>query len=110
MRARVEKVDVLGWNNSYKHYAGISPSDTSENDERLQASYNAKEPLKSLIERLNECADFATASGKPVSEMELVRIAYRLVAETGQYPEDCRAWRNQDEKSWTYFQDHFIEA
>ena len=39
-----------------------------------------------------------------------VRIAYVLVAETGQYPEDCRAWRNQDDKSWTYFQYHFIES
>ena len=32
------------------------------------------------------------------------------MAETGQYPEDCRTWRNQDDKSWTTFQAHFIEA
>ena len=32
------------------------------------------------------------------------------MAETGQYPEDCRSWRNQDDKSWTTFQAHFIEA
>ena len=79
------------------------------NDERLQSSYNAKTPLKSLIERLNECADFATAARESVLETQLVRIAYELVAETGQYPEDCRAWRNQDDKSSTYFQSHFIE-
>ena len=47
---------------------------------------------------------------EPVSDTQLVRITYGLVAETGQYPEDCRAWRNQDEKSWTTFQAHFIEA
>ena len=82
----------------------------AENDERLRASYNNEEPLEILIERLNECADFATASGKPVLETQLFRIAYGLVAETGKYPEDFRAWRNQDDKSWTTFQDHFIEA
>ena len=32
------------------------------------------------------------------------------MTETGQYPEDCRAWRNQDDKSWTAFQPHVIEA
>ena len=32
------------------------------------------------------------------------------MAETGQYPEYCRALINQDDKSWTSFQAHFIEA
>ena len=68
----------------YKNYARISPLDMAVNNERLQASYNAKEPLKSLIKRLNECADFATAAGEPVSETQLFRIAYGLVAKTGQ--------------------------
>ena len=54
--------------------------------------------------------EFATAAGPPVSETQLLRIAYRLVVETCPYPEYCRAWRNQDEKSWTTFQAHFIET
>ena len=49
----------------YEHYARISLSDMAANNERLQAYYNAEEPLESLIERLNECADFATADGDP---------------------------------------------
>ena len=73
-------------------------------------SYNAEEPLESLIERLNKCAYFSTAAGEPVSDTQLVRIAYGMVAEMGHYPEYCRDWRNQDEKSWTTFQVHFIEA
>ena len=92
----------------YKNYARISPSDMAANDERLRAQYNAKEPIESLIERLNECADFTTAAGETVSDTQLFHIAYVLVAETGQYPEGCRAWRNQDDKSWTTFQGHFI--
>ena len=66
-----------------KNYVRISPSDMAENDKRLLESYNTEEPLKSLIERLDECADFATAAGDPVSETQLARIAYVLVAETG---------------------------
>ena len=79
-------------------------------DERLRASYNAEEPLDILIKRLDECANLATAAGEPVLETQLVHIAYRLVAETGQYPEYFRAWRNQDDKSWTTFKAHFIET
>ena len=72
----------------YKHYTRISSTDMAANDKRLRAPYNAEDPLNSLIERLNECADFVTAGTKPVSETHMVRIAYVLVAEIYQYPED----------------------
>ena len=78
-------------NHLYKQYARISSMGMAANDEIIRASYNSKEPLESLTERLNECADFVTAASEPVSETQLVRITYVLVAETGQYPEDCRA-------------------
>ena len=94
----------------YNNYSHIFPSYMAANDEGLQAFYNAEEPLKSSIERLNQCADFSTAAGEPVSDTQLVHITYRLEADTGQYPEDCRYWSNQDDKSWTTFQAHFIEA
>ena len=55
----------------------------AENNETIQVSYNAEEPLKSLIERLNECTDFGTTAGEPVSETQLVRIPYGLMAKTG---------------------------
>ena len=94
----------------YDHYARISPSGMAANNERLGASYNAEEPLESLTKRLDECADFAMAAREPVSETRIARIAYGLVTETGQYPEECGVWRNQYEISWTTFQSHFIGA
>ena len=59
----------------YEHYGRIIPLDMAVNDEILQASYKTEEPIESLIKRINECADFATASGEPVSETQLVHIA-----------------------------------
>ena len=53
-----------------------------ENDERVWAPYNMEEPLESLIERLNECTDFATSASDPVSETQLAHITYGLVMET----------------------------
>ena len=68
----------------YNNYTRISATDIAANGGRLCVPYNAEEPLESLIERINECTDFATASSEPVSETQLVRISYRLVAETRQ--------------------------
>ena len=105
MRSTMDLLDHL-----YNNYALVSSTDMAANEKRIRASYNAEEPLESLIERLNECADFTTAASEPVLETQVVRIASVLVAKTRQYPEYCRAWKNQDDKSWTSFQAHFIKA
>ena len=72
----------------YMHYTRISPTDMEANNKILRAPYNTKDPFKSLIERLNKCADFASAAWDLVSETQLLSIAYGLLAETGQHPED----------------------
>ena len=53
------------------------------NDEGLWSAYNPEESLVSLIERLNKCSNYAVESGNPVTETQLVYIAYILVAEKG---------------------------
>ena len=63
-------------NHLYEHYSHISSMDRVANDERLRESYNTEEPLESLIKRLNECADFATAAIEIVLETQLVQITY----------------------------------
>ena len=83
----------------YTHYALISFTYMAAKDERLSSPYNAEETLEGLINRLNEYADITVAASKPVSETQLVRITYRLIADMVQYPEYCRTWRTQDNKS-----------
>ena len=67
----------------------------ASNGERLRSEYNVEEPLEGLIERLNKCTEFALIASEPVSDTHIVRIAYVLVVEMGQYPKDFRAWRTQ---------------
>ena len=68
-----------------------------------------EEPSKVLIERLNECTDFSAAANEPISETQLVRISYGLVAETVKHPRGSRVWRIQNNKYWTAFHYHFIK-
>ena len=81
-----------------------------ENNEKPRSQYNVEKLLEDLVKRLNKCDDFTAVVGKPVTETQIVCIPYGMVAETGQYPEDCWVWRSREDKYWTVFQAHFIEA
>ena len=62
------------------------------NDNKLQSPYNVEETLGSLINKFNECEDFAASAGEPSTDIQLFRIAYGLVAETSEYAEYCQVW------------------
>ena len=98
--------------NLFMHYARILATDLAKNDRKIRETYNTNDPPKSLYTRLNECVDYVSAAGKPIPEGQVVHIAYSLVVETGKFQEDFRTWRAKSEqnKTWTTFQAHFIEA
>ena len=50
------------------HYAQILATDLSENDRKLRETYNPDKRLKSLYTSLNECIDYATVAGEPITE------------------------------------------
>ena len=72
----------------YGHYAKISAIDLAENDANLREAFKPDKPLKILYTRMNECANYATTAGKPITEEQISHIAYVLVTETGQSQED----------------------
>ena len=76
--------------NLYTHYSRISATYMAAYKYRLLPPYNEEEPLERLIERINDCTEFAAASSEPVLETQLVRIANIIVSETGKHTKDCR--------------------
>ena len=68
----------------YANYTRILVTDLTENDRKLQEIYNIDEPLESLYTRLNECVNYASVEGGPITEGQVVLTAYCLVAETRQ--------------------------
>ena len=73
-------------------------TDLAEKCRKLQETYNTYKPLKILYTRNNECVDYVTATGKPITEGQVVRIAYGLVAETGQIQGNSRTWRAKSDQ------------
>ena len=76
------KMTLALLNHLYSNSALHSAMNMVASNEKIRSRYNTEKPLKGLIERLNECADFATAAGKTVTETKIVCIDYRLVPET----------------------------
>ena len=72
----------------YAHKVQILVTDLADNDRKLRENFNPDEPLESLYTRLNKCIDYATAAGEPITEGQVVCIAYGLVTETWQSQED----------------------
>ena len=81
------------------------------NDPTLRDPYNPDKPLDILYKRLKKCVNYAIALGEPVTKGQIDQIAYRLIVETGTFQEDCRTWRAKSEhdKTWIYFQAHFVK-
>ena len=51
----------------YGNYARILATDFTDNENNLRELCNPDEPLKSLYTRLNECIDYATVAGEPIT-------------------------------------------
>ena len=93
----------------YKNYDHISGTDMEDNNKNLHLPCNYKEPLESLIKRINKCLEFAVVTSNLAAETQLICTTYGLVSEIGIYQEDCSVWRTNPNKEWPAFQSHFIK-
>ena len=80
---------LLLLSNIYDHYSRILATDFADNDTKLREAFNPDNPLESLYMRLNKCIDYATVGGDPITEGQIMRIAYSLIKETGKFQENC---------------------
>ena len=51
----------------YRNYARIPATKLVENNKNLRDPCNPEEPLESLYTRLNQCVDYATSEGEPIT-------------------------------------------
>jgi hypothetical protein len=65
-----------------------------------------------VIERVNNCIDFAEEAGSEFSEAQIMNHVLVIVAKTGLYTDDLKVWkkRDEDDKTWSEFQDFMLNA
>jgi hypothetical protein len=94
------------------YYAMITPTELTQNYERLNAPYDPNQPIETLFQQIQDAQAFAVAGGQPYGAAMIVNVAYTLVFNTGLFPDACRAWQSRAiaRKMWAQFKLDFATA
>jgi hypothetical protein len=94
------------------YYAMISPTELTQNYERLNTPYDPNQPIKMLFQQIQDARAFAVAGGQPYGAAMIVNVAYTLIFNTGLFPDACRAWQSRAiaGKTWAQFKLDFATA
>jgi hypothetical protein len=74
------------------YYAMITPTELTQNYERLNTPYDPNQPIETLFQQIQDARAFAVAGGQPYGAAMIVNVAYTLVFNTGLFPDACWAW------------------
>jgi hypothetical protein len=87
------------------YLAMISPTELTQNYERLNTPYDPNQPIEMLFQQIQDARAFALAGGQPYGAAIIVNVAYTLVLNTGLFPDACRAWQSRPTaaKTWAQF-------
>ena len=95
----------------YDVYAKILPDDLVKNTENMSAPWDPNQPFEYLIRQIQNGIDFAAHGQTPLTNKQIVNMAYTVVASTGLFHEECKKWRKRAlAKDWPSFKTFFAEA
>jgi hypothetical protein len=63
-------------------YAMISPTELTQNYERLNTPYDPSQPIETLFQQIQDARAFAVAGGQPYGAAMIINVAYTLVFNT----------------------------
>jgi hypothetical protein len=90
----------------------IAPTELTQNYERLNTPYYPNQPIKTLMQQIQDARAFAVAGGQPYGAAMLVNVAYTLEFNTWLFPNVCRAWQSRAiaRKTWAQLKLDFTTA
>jgi hypothetical protein len=88
-------------------YDKITPEDMLLNQEALGAPFDCNNPITDLWERIDECRQFATDGGSPISDLMTMATILKVIKETGQFTSFVLHWNRT--KDATKTMDDFVE-
>ena len=96
----------------YAQYGAITPADLQENEDGMKAPYDANMPIEVLFDQIKDGTEFAENTNDPYTTRHILRMAYNVIYETGQFNLECDKWTEKAarDKMWENFQMHFALA
>ena len=109
-RATDEPRDIL--NKLHELYGKMTPQEKSNMEAAWSAPWAPSDPIKTLIDRLEECFILAKRNKPAYTVAQMIDKALTAIQSTGLFPIAVLEWNGFDEnnKTWPEFKSHFIEA
>jgi hypothetical protein len=70
----------------------ITPTELTQNYERLNTPYDPNLPIETLFQQIQDARAFAVEGDQPYGAAMIVNVVYSLVFNTGSFANACRAW------------------
>ena len=92
-----------------EQFSEITDVDMAANVARMEKAWDITIPLEAIFTQLDEGQDFAKDNKEPISDKQLIRIAYTIIHNTMVFNQACEQWRNKDtdDKTWDNFKFFF---
>jgi hypothetical protein len=83
-----------------------------DNLDRMQNPWHPPTPVEQLFKQIEIGKKFANDGSDPLSDHQIVHIAYNIVNDTGRFSLATRDWRSKiaTDQTWTNFQTFFTAA
>jgi uncharacterized phage-associated protein len=96
----------------FQSYGRITPQQLIENQKTMMSPWDPNTPFEQLIDQLEDGSEFADAGSQPITDSQILTMAYTLVHQTGMYFQELKDWRAKpvEQHSWTNFKTHMLEA
>jgi hypothetical protein len=76
----------------FTQYGDINPNDLADNEKRFIEPWDGAEPFENIIERFDDCIEFAKAALLPYTPTQVMNRATLVVYNTGLFYEDLKKW------------------
>jgi hypothetical protein len=93
-------------------YGNITAVDLEINFENMHRAWDPQQPVESLFNHIQYCADYSEAGGILIGHPQEIKAGYAKIFATGHFMSACRRWNEKHhiEKTWTQFKSHFATA
>jgi hypothetical protein len=93
-------------------YGSITAVDTEKKFENMCKSWDPQQLVETLFKQIQDCVEFAEASGVAIGAAQKLSSAYSKIFKSGKFNSACRRWEGKLEadKTWNNFKIHFAAA
>jgi hypothetical protein len=116
LRNKYTRYNAISPKKMLKHlmdnYGKLTPDDILANDNRLNEPWDGSEAFEKIIDRVEECVEFAIEAERPYSPEQILDRVLHIVSKTGLYHEYLKEWKKKAaaDKTWPNLKTFMVAA